>query len=273
MSITRPIAGRITQPIPRALNAPGVGGGGFSPSDGASLEAWYDPSDLSTLFQDQAGTTPVTAAGQVVGRMLDKSGLGRHKTWLTDKPTYQVDGNGKSYISGDGTNDQMQVASSTALFKFMHDGTGGAVWFAGSAGAGNTSYMGTDGGTNTGFRIFRIDSTGRPLFVVTGGGVNVISCTPASGSQWPANTVAVIGATHITQTGNDASLYVNGVSVASSAQINPPSTANSFGNLILGLTATVIWKFYGGAYYSAIPDAALRAKLDTYYADKGGVAL
>lgn len=32
----------------------------------------YDPNDLSTLFQDAAGTTPVTAAGQPVGLMLDK---------------------------------------------------------------------------------------------------------------------------------------------------------------------------------------------------------
>jgi hypothetical protein len=35
--------------------------------------AWYDPSDLTTLFQDSAGTTPVTAAAQQVGLMLDKS--------------------------------------------------------------------------------------------------------------------------------------------------------------------------------------------------------
>ena len=35
--------------------------------------AWYDPSDLSTLFQDSLGTTPVTTAGQPVGLMLDKS--------------------------------------------------------------------------------------------------------------------------------------------------------------------------------------------------------
>lgn len=34
---------------------------------------WYDPSDLTTLFQDSAGTTPVTAAGQQVGLVLDKS--------------------------------------------------------------------------------------------------------------------------------------------------------------------------------------------------------
>ena len=36
--------------------------------------AWYDPSDISTLFQDSAGTTPVTADGDPVGLMLDKSG-------------------------------------------------------------------------------------------------------------------------------------------------------------------------------------------------------
>nr|DAL11090.1 MAG TPA_asm: hypothetical protein [Bacteriophage sp.] len=34
---------------------------------------WYDPSDLTTLFQDTAGTTPVTAAGQSVALVLDKS--------------------------------------------------------------------------------------------------------------------------------------------------------------------------------------------------------
>ena len=35
--------------------------------------AWYDPSDFSTMFQDAAGTTPVTAVEQPVGLLLDKS--------------------------------------------------------------------------------------------------------------------------------------------------------------------------------------------------------
>ena len=35
--------------------------------------AWYDPSNIDTLFQDSAGTTPVTTTGQPVGLMLDKS--------------------------------------------------------------------------------------------------------------------------------------------------------------------------------------------------------
>lgn len=45
--------------------------------------AWYDPSDMSTMFQDAAGTTPVTAVEQPVGRILDKSGRGNHATQTT----------------------------------------------------------------------------------------------------------------------------------------------------------------------------------------------
>lgn len=51
--------------------------------------AWYDPSDLSTMFQDSAGATPVTAVEQPVGRILDLSGRGNHATQVTaaNKPT------------------------------------------------------------------------------------------------------------------------------------------------------------------------------------------
>ena len=53
-----------------------IGKASFSPkslfSSGAQ-GAWYDPSDLSTLYQDAAGTTPVTGVEQPVGLILDKS--------------------------------------------------------------------------------------------------------------------------------------------------------------------------------------------------------
>jgi hypothetical protein len=47
------------------------------------IGVWYDPSDFSTLFQNSAGTTPVTAVEQPVGKMLDKSGRGNHATQAT----------------------------------------------------------------------------------------------------------------------------------------------------------------------------------------------
>ena len=37
---------------------------------------WYDPSDFSTMWQDAAGNTPVTASGDPVGLILDKSRSG-----------------------------------------------------------------------------------------------------------------------------------------------------------------------------------------------------
>jgi len=71
--------------------------GGYSSSPyalfaGGTEGVWYDPSDIDTLFQDSAGTTPVTTAGQPVGRMLDKSGNGNHATQATAaaRPTYQT---------------------------------------------------------------------------------------------------------------------------------------------------------------------------------------
>lgn len=50
---------------------------------GGTQGVWFDPSDMSTLFQDSAGTTPVTSVEQPVGRMLDKSGNGNHATQAT----------------------------------------------------------------------------------------------------------------------------------------------------------------------------------------------
>ena len=50
--------------------------------------AWYDPSDMSTMFQDSAGTTPVTAVEQPVGLIYDKSPRGNDafQTTATKRP-------------------------------------------------------------------------------------------------------------------------------------------------------------------------------------------
>ena len=55
---------------------------------------WFDPSDLSTLFQDAAGTIPVTADGDPVGLMLDKSGNGNHasQSISASRLIYRTDG-------------------------------------------------------------------------------------------------------------------------------------------------------------------------------------
>jgi len=55
---------------------------------------WYDPSDFSTMFQDAAGTTPVTAVEQPVGLLLDRSkGLALGSNLATDSNAIETDVN------------------------------------------------------------------------------------------------------------------------------------------------------------------------------------
>jgi hypothetical protein len=69
--------------------------------------AWYDPSDFSTLYQDAAGTVPVTDVGQPVGKILDKSGRGHHatQTTATKRPLLQRDGFARYHLRFDGVDD------------------------------------------------------------------------------------------------------------------------------------------------------------------------
>src|SRR5690625_3846273 len=64
-------------------------------TEGVDRAFWIDPSDLSTMFQDREGTIPVTAPGQPVSRVLDKSGLGQDMVLHEEasaQPTYGTDG-------------------------------------------------------------------------------------------------------------------------------------------------------------------------------------
>jgi len=88
-----------------------TGGYSSSPSAlfaGGTEGVWYGPSDLSTLFQDSAGTTPVTASGQPVGLTLDKSGNDNHATQATAaaRPTYQT---GPARATLDKVDDRLSV--------------------------------------------------------------------------------------------------------------------------------------------------------------------
>lgn len=88
---------------------------GFSPLwlfQAGEAGFWYDPSDMSTQFQDSAGTTPVTAAGQPVGKINDKSGRGNHLVQATaaSRPTLQQDGSGYWHWLFDGVDDGWAMA-------------------------------------------------------------------------------------------------------------------------------------------------------------------
>ena len=67
----------------------------------------YDISDFSTLYQDSAGTTPVTAVSQPVGKILDISGNNNHayQSTASSRPILLQDAGGHYYLELDGVND------------------------------------------------------------------------------------------------------------------------------------------------------------------------
>lgn len=99
-----PFASAIAGPVAAAITSPGVGGGSWTPAalyaGGYALGSW-EVYDISKLWQDTAGTSPVTATGQAVKRIDDISGNGNHVT----NPTGWVlaeDAFGCMYLQTDG---------------------------------------------------------------------------------------------------------------------------------------------------------------------------
>lgn len=77
MIISRPVARAVSRSVARAVSRPLVRppSAPFTPLQlfaSGEQGAWYDPSDMATMFQDEFGQTPVTASGQPVGLILDK---------------------------------------------------------------------------------------------------------------------------------------------------------------------------------------------------------
>ena len=113
---------------------------------------WYDPSDLSTVFQDAAGTIP-GAVGQPVGRVLDISGNGNHASQAVsgDRPTLRSSGGLYWLEFVTGVNDELRTGnfltnslgfySVAGLSMDSRSAAGITSMFFGAAakGAGNTS--------------------------------------------------------------------------------------------------------------------------------------
>lgn len=139
----------------------------FTPADlflSGEKGVWYDISDRSTLFRDVAGTIPVTAVGQSVARLLDKSGNGFHATQGTvaNQPTYQIDTYGHSYLQFDGVNDSLSTS--------------------------NINFTSTDKMTATVGLLVSTPTTGTGVVICTGNNPNTVNGTfligaPTSGSD------------------------------------------------------------------------------------------
>ena len=244
---------------------------------------WYDPSDLSTLFQDAAGTIPVTTTGQPVRRMLDKSGNGNHLTALSDaaRPVLQTDSNGRYYLNFDGVDDKMSSANINAT---THTQVLQSTGFNFTAGVTNT-YLWTTGDGTLGSIAGTINlyfSGSAPKTLVRG-----TVAASYSGYLTQATELCSPGSNYIITTRHDL-LGVGPAGISPYKNIYPDypftwiatglsSQGGTFGNqpIILGRQHSV---YYKGRIYQVVLRFGYSTDIDadnlrTYVASKTGVTL
>lgn len=242
-----------------ARNA-GAGTGGFSPLS-LSPDAWYDPSDLSTLFQERGGGTTPSVVNGVVGTIRDKSGNGRHLSANTDAA-------------------RPLLRQSGALYSLQFDGVDDVLTYTGSVG-GDTEYarysavrIDTFASTK---RVYASTNNSAGNFIQGGtttqaGAIHTNSSayftTPAAGTAY---TVAEM------MFGGGADVRINAVQVLSGTGYTP----TALGGLTVGA-----WRYNAGANYfhwsamswfglvhrsSATWTAGQLTDLETYYKAKAGL--
>lgn len=210
-----------------------------------SPKVWYDPSDWDSLYQDSAGTTPVTAVGDPVGLMLDKSGNGFNASQSVsiNRPTLEQDANGKYYLEFNGANSRMttsaidlsgtdKITLIAGVSKVSDDAAGMIVEFSANASANNGA-----------FYLLASDSAGQNYRVLIRGSA-IGGAIPGS---IPAPNTSVLAATATLAATGAFLLRRNAVQHTSST---PSFGAVNFGNyqLFIGHRSGGFIHFNGGLY-------------------------
>ena len=248
-----------------------MGSRGFSPSAlfaNGEEGGWYDPSDLTTLFEED-GTTPASVDGPV-GKILDKSGNGNHliQTTETKCPTLKLAG-GLYYLEFDGIDDGLRSAdidfTGTSTMSVFSGARKEADEVAVVAELSNTL------GGATG--AFRLASIGGNVWRYSSKGSSGVNAN-ATGYTPPVTSV-LTGLSDIT---NDVcTIRVDGVEKASPTA---DQGTGLFGNHPLNLGArnngTLLQlegRVYGLIVRGALSNASEIASAEKYIADKTGVAI
>lgn len=239
-----------------------------------SQAAWGDVSDLSTLFQDIAGTVPA-AVGASVALAVDKSGRGNNAFMATaiDRPILRQDSSGRYYLETNGTNSWMQTNSIN--FGSSDKMTVLAGVRTTSSADGQIIELSATQVSNTGSFQLRSNLSAPGTYTFGSRGSTFSAGIATTGASYTPPYSAVL--TGVGDIAGDLSvLRVNGVQVASSAVDqgtgnygNYPAyigrrggSSIPFGGRIYG------WFIYGGAL-----TAYELAQMERWMASKTGVTL
>jgi hypothetical protein len=237
--------------------------GAFSPLS-LSPSAWYDPSDLGTLWKDTAGTDPVTADGDAVARIDDKSANGYHMSQIdpAKRPLYKTSG-GLHWLLFDGTNDALTVLLFPATDGSGHHSSAAAVKLTASAGT-QIIFDLDDGGTRVSQAI-RTDA-GTPQSVAFNTAVSVFVDAAAGISTNDAVLTQVTASAAV-------EIFKDNVGDGSTAITGTMKTGTCTAGLGAGTSGTS--SFLNGRIYGAIHliralTAGERASIATYLGGKQG---
>jgi hypothetical protein len=252
-------------------------GGGFSPNAlFASGEAgdWFDPSDLSRMWQDTAGTTPVTADGQTVARIDGQRGVvSLRQSDAAKRPAYKTSA-GLHWLQFDGTNDALASAATlnlTGTEKLtVCSGVRKAVTAAGMIAETSGSFFGTPGS----FALVA-DTAGNEFYIngSAPAGWAVSFASPSTDVLTLLGDIA--GATRA----EEVVVRRNGTSPALIGGIAGPAGTGNFGNhtLFVGARNQTSFYFNGNIYFilirGALTAGADLTALEGFAAAKTGVTL
>ena len=238
---------------------------------------WLDPSDLSTMFQDAAGTTPVAADGDPVGLIRDKSGNGNDFKQTTDasRPLYKTDGT-LHWLAFDGTDDFL-VSGATIDFS----GGDKVSIFMGAYKASDATFqafyeLSASISANVGsFYQGNRDAVTANWVAAARGAATFVAGDEAAFTSFVAPDTAVLSMQHDIA-GDLSTIRRNGV--AGTSGTADKGTGN-FGNYSLyvgsraGTVQLLNGKIYGLIIRAGLTDAASVSKVERWLAPRTGVTL
>jgi hypothetical protein len=268
-------------PLRSALRSPlALRKGGFDWYPGVLYQPgdillWYDPSDLTTMYQDVAGTSPVTADGQSVLLMLDKGQWGGKTLTQVLAAQAELRGTGAPVLVGTATAATYNTGTGAGAASRVDAANQSGVAFSLNAGvtvAIDIETTNAEGvllrtGTSPAASIAgpAIAGSIRRTVLVTGsGGGNLLVCAGNNGvtTTFTVHSIKEIPGYHRVQaTGTQAPKYKTGPNPAA-AEASPELRGG--GTLVLDGTATA-------ATYNTGTGVGTATRVDA--ANQSGVAI
>lgn len=231
---------------------------------------WLDPSHLSSMFQDAAGTTPA-AVDQPVGLIRDRSGRNNHASQSTadSRPVLRHSG-GLYYLEFDGTDDFLVTGSidftggdAISVFAGVHKASDAAI---GSV-VGLSSAPQTNSGT---FELFAPGTSGQPTLSFRSRGS--ASSTPAPSGHAAPLTKVLTGLADISA--DQATLRVNGTATTAATDQGTGNYSNAAGYIGRrgGASNAFNGRLYGLAVRAGLTSGARLRQAEAWMATKAGVS-